>query len=130
MARVSKLVRERSLLLLPRLGLLDLAGNKYTGFAFTFKLCGYRSEDICLADLLVERLGNVIILDHNDAGGFLAFLVFAGDLQCGLTFLGFLERAFRALQGAFDGTFGGGVLFLFIIGSNQNKAESKCSHSN
>ena len=72
----------------------------------------------------MERLGNVIILDQNDAGGFLAFLVFACDLQCGLTFLGFLERAFRALQGAFDGTFGGGVLFLFIIGSNQNKAEA------
>ena len=91
MARVSKLVRERSLLLLPRLGLLDLAGNKYAGLAFTFKLCGYRSKNICLADFLMERLGHVIILEHNDAGSFLAILVFALDFQCGLAFLGFLE---------------------------------------
>ena len=127
---MTKLVWERYLLLLSRLGLFDLGGNKDAVFTIALKLASHSSEDICLADLLVERLGNVIILDHNDAGGFLAFLVFACDLQCGLTFLGFLERAFRALQGAFDGTFGGGVLFLFIIGSNQNQAESKCGHSN
>ena len=91
MARVSKHVWGRSLLLLPRLGLLDLAGNKYAGLTFTFKLCGYRSEDICLADLFMERLGNVIVLDHNDAGSFLAVLVFARNFQRGLACLSLLE---------------------------------------
>ena len=87
MARVSKLVRERSLLLLPRLGLLDFSGNKTAVFTITLKLCGHRSENICLADFLMERLGDIIIFDHDDTVGLLAFFVFAGDLQCGLTFL-------------------------------------------
>lgn len=127
---MTKLVLEESLLLLFRLGFRNLARNKYACFSFAFKFAGHSSEDICLTDLFMERFGNVIVLDQDDAGSFLAVFSFALDFQCGLAFLGFLERAFRAFQGALDGAFGGGVLFLFIIGSNQNKAESECGYSN
>ena len=112
MARVTKLVGERSLLLLPRLGLHDLGGNKDAGLAFTFKLAGYGREDGCLADFLVERLGHVIILEQDNAGGFLAVLGLARNFQCGLASLGFLERAFCAFQVGLDCAYGVGVAFL------------------
>ena len=130
MARVTKDSWIKSLLLLSRLGLFDLGGNKDAVFTIALKLASHSSEDICLADLLVERLSYIIVLEQDDAGGFLAFLAFACDLQCGLAFLGFLERAFRALQGALDGAFGIGVAFLLFVirGVDYSNAEGECGH--
>ena len=78
----------------------------------------------------MERLGYIIVLEQDDAGGFLAVLAFACDLQCGLAILGFLERAFCTFQVAFDCACGIGVAFLFIIirGVDYSNAEGECGH--